>query len=129
MKKKIVKISAVVILLMVGNQLTAASNPILAELEIVSDSTTEQFKVYGNCGMCKRTIEGSLNDQEGVNSSNWDKETKIIEINYDPSIISLDEIKMKITAVGYDTEEKRATEEAYKGLPGCCQYERPNKKD
>ena len=129
MKKKIVKISAVVILLMVGNQLTAASNPILAELEIVSDSTTEQFKVYGNCGMCKRTIEGSLNDQEGVNSSIWDKETKIIEINYDPSIISLDEIKMKITAVGYDTEEKRATEEAYKGLPGCCQYERPNKKD
>jgi copper chaperone CopZ len=77
--------------------------------------------------MCKRTIEGSLNDQEGVNSSIWDKETKIIEINYDPSIISLDEIKMKITAVGYDTEDKRATEGAYKGLPGCCQYERPEK--
>lgn len=128
MKKKIVKISAVVILLMAGNQLTAASNPILAELEIVSDSTTERFKVYGNCGMCKRTIEGSLNDQEGVYSSNWDKETKIIEINYDPSLISLDEIKMKITAVGYDTEEKRATEEAYEGLPGCCQYERPESK-
>lgn len=130
MKKKIVQISAVVFLLMAGNKAIAASNlSSMKDLEIVSDSTTERFKVYGNCGMCKRTIEGSLNDQEGVNSSNWDKETKIIEINYDPSIISLDEIKMKITAVGYDTEEKRATEEAYKGLPGCCQYERPNKKD
>lgn len=127
MKKTIVKISAIVFLLMAGNQLNAASNPILAELEIVSDSTTESFKVYGNCGKCKRTIEGSLNDQEGIYSSNWDKETKIIEVNYDSSLISLDEIKMKITSVGYDTEEQRATEEAYKGLSGCCQYERPKK--
>lgn len=124
MKKTIVKISAVVFLLMAANQLNAASNPILAELEIVSDSTTESFKVYGNCGMCKRTIEGSLNDQEGIYSSNWNKETKIMEVNYNSSLISLDEIKKKITAVGYDTEEQKATEETYKGLPGCCQYER-----
>lgn len=124
MKKTIVKISAVVFLLMAANQLNAAINPILAELEIVSDSTTESFKVYGNCGMCKRTIEGSLNDQEGIYSSNWNKETKIMEVNYNSSLISLDEIKKKITAVGYDTEEQKATEETYKGLPGCCQYER-----
>ncbi len=124
MKKTIVKISAVVFLLMAANQLNAASNPILAELEIVSDSTTESFKVYGNCGMCKRTIEGSLNDQEGIYSSNWNKETKIMEVNYNSSLISLDEIKKKITAVGYDTEEYRASEETYKGLPECCQYER-----
>ena len=128
MKKTIVKISAVVFLLMAANQLNAAINPILAELEIVSDSTTESFKVSGNCGMCKRTIEGSLNDQEGIYSSNWDKETKIMEVNYNSSLISLDEIKKKITAVGYDTEEQKATEEAYKGLPGCCQYERPVEK-
>lgn len=128
MKKIVLKVTMVVAFIFAGNQSFANSLQTSNEIIVNSDSTVERFKVYGNCGMCKRTIEGSLNDQEGVNSSIWDKETKIIEINYDPSIISLDEIKMKITAVGYDTEEKRATEEAYKGLPGCCQYERPEKK-
>jgi copper chaperone CopZ len=128
MKKIVLKVTMVVAFIFAGNQSFANSLPTSNEIIVNSDSTVERFKVYGNCGMCKRTIEGSLNDQEGVNSSIWDKETKIIEINYDPSIISLDEIKMKITAVGYDTEEKRATEEAYKGLPGCCQYERPESK-
>ena len=128
MKKIVLKVTMVVAFIFAGNQSFANSLQTSNEIIVNSDSTLERFKVYGNCGMCKRTIEGSLNDQEGVNSSIWDKETKIIEINYDPSIISLDEIKMKITAVGYDTEEKRATEKAYKGLPGCCQYERPEKK-
>ena len=127
MKKKIVQISAVVFLLMTGNQAIAESNlSSMNDLEIVSDSTTESFKVYGNCGMCKRTIEGSLKDQEGVYSANWDKDTKIMLVKYDQSLISLEDIKKKIAAIGYDTKENRASEESYKGLPNCCQYERPN---
>ncbi len=129
MKKKIVKISAVVILLMAGNQANAVNNiSSMNDLEIVSDSTKESFIVYGNCGMCKRTIEGSLKDQEGVYSADWNKETKMMQVKYDQSLISLEEIKIKIAAVGYDTEENRASEESYKGLPGCCQYERPESK-
>jgi copper chaperone CopZ len=129
MKKKIVQISAVVFLLMAGNQAIATSNiSSMNDLEIVSDSTKESFIVYGNCGMCKRTIEGSLKDQEGVYSADWNKETKMMQVKYDQSLISLEEIKIKIAAVGYDTEENRASEESYKGLPGCCQYERPESK-
>ena len=127
MKKKIVQISAVVFLLMTGNQAIAESNlSSMNDLEILSDSTKESFKVYGNCGMCKRTIEGSLKDQEGVYSANWDKDTKIMLVKYDQSLISLEDIKKKIAAIGYDTKENRASEESYKGLPNCCQYERPN---
>ncbi|MEQ8624435.1 MAG: heavy-metal-associated domain-containing protein [Vicingaceae bacterium] len=129
MKKKIVQISAVVFLLMAGNQAISASNlNSMNDMEIVSDSTTESFKVYGNCGMCKRTIEASLKDQEGVYSADWDKDTKIMLVKYDQSLISLEDIKKKIAAVGYDTEENKASEESYKGLPNCCQYERPEKK-
>ncbi|MBL4710798.1 MAG: heavy-metal-associated domain-containing protein [Flavobacteriales bacterium] len=128
MRKKIVQISMITSLLFVGNQLFATTYTTSNDLVSVSDSTTESFKVFGNCGMCKRTIEGSLVNQEGIYSADWNKETKMIRVNYNEFLISLDDIKKKITSVGYDTEVLRATEESYNGLSGCCQYERPEKK-
>ena len=89
---------------------------------------TETFKVYGNCGMCESTIEGSLKNVKGIKSVDWNKETKMITVNFDSEKISLLKIKKKITSVGYDTEEFRATQKAYNSLPGCCQYERPKSK-
>jgi copper chaperone CopZ len=90
---------------------------------------TDSFKVYGNCGMCKKTIEGSLSAVNGVQKSDWNKETKMMEITYDGDIITLKEIKQKIADVGYDTDAIRATKKAYNALPNCCQYERPDKSD
>ena len=85
----------------------------------------EKFKVYGNCGMCKKTIEGGLNGEEGIKYAKWNVETKIIKVKFDATLISLVDIKKKIAAVGYDTEEERANEEVYNGLHKCCQYARP----
>ncbi len=34
-------------------------------------------------------------------------------------------IKKKVAAGRYDTEDMKATEEAYKKLEKCCQYKRP----
>lgn len=89
---------------------------------------TETFKVYGNCGMCEKTIEGSLKNVKGIVKADWNKETKMMEVTFDPAVISLKEIKQKIAGVGYDTDEVRATDKAYNGLAGCCQYERPESK-
>ncbi len=86
---------------------------------------TEKFTVYGNCGMCEKTIEGSLKNVNGIELGDWDKETDIMTVSYDPETISLDDIKQKIANVGYDSDSHRATEEAYNNLPGCCQYDRP----
>ena len=94
---------------------------------IAQDIKTENFKVYGNCGMCKKTIEGGLSDVEGIISSEWNVETKMMKVKYDESAISLADIKKKIAAVGYDTEKERAEDEVYNKLHGCCQYERPAK--
>ena len=85
---------------------------------------TDSFKVSGNCGMCKRTIEGALKDLEGVVSATWDVDSKMILINYNPHHITLPEIKQKIADVGYDTDTIKAKKADYDGLPGCCQYER-----
>lgn len=92
------------------------------------DKMTDTFKVYGNCGMCEKTIEGALKDVKGIEKADWNKETKIMEVVYHTHDISLDDIKKKIAEVGYDTEEHRASEKVYNNLPGCCQYERPEAK-
>lgn len=98
------------------------------ELNIEAKYKTETFKVYGNCGMCKRTIEGSLDGLKGVKSAEWNNETKLMEVSFNEKKISLDDIKKKIAAVGYDTEEHRAEEKVYSNLHGCCQYDRPEEK-
>ena len=85
----------------------------------------ETFKVYGNCGMCKRTIQGAFKDVESVSFAEWDVETKMMTVRYDAEAISLDEIKQRIADVGYDTESHRAPQEVYDNLHGCCKYERP----
>ena len=128
MKKVVLKVTMVVAFVFAGNQSFANESYSSNKVIVASDSTVETFKVYGNCGMCKRTIEGSLADVEGINSADWSSESKLMEVNFDKALISLSEIKEKISEVGYDTEEHRASEESYKGLPGCCQYERPESK-
>ena len=86
---------------------------------------SESFHVYGNCSSCKKTIERSLSDLDGIGNADWDKETKQIKVDFDSTKISLSQIKNKIAAVGYDTKEARAEESVYLSLPGCCQYDRP----
>lgn len=82
------------------------------------------FLVSGNCGMCKRTIEGAAISVVGVQSASWDQDAKVIAVEYAPEVTNLQLIKEGIAASGYDTEGVQATEEAYSSLPGCCQYER-----
>lgn len=88
---------------------------------------TETFKVYGNCDMCKTTIESALKKKDGVVSKKWDKDTKMLTVTYDSSKITVKKIGEKVAAVGYDNEYATATDAAYHKLHACCQYERPKK--
>lgn len=87
--------------------------------------TTSTFKVYGNCGMCQKTIEGALSDAEGIEKASWDMDTKMISVSFEKAKISEDQIKEKIAEAGYDTDSHRAKQETYDALHSCCQYERP----
>lgn len=91
--------------------------------ESSASEVTSTFKVSGSCGMCKKKIETSLR-VKGVKKVNWDKETHLLTITYNPSYISLDEIHQRIAAVGYDTDKIKASDEAYAKLDECCRYER-----
>lgn len=83
-----------------------------------------EFKVSGNCGMCKNTIETAVKKLKGVNHANWNQETKIIQVSFNSDKIKLIEIHKAIAKVGYDTELEKADEEAYNSLHSCCKYTR-----
>ena len=89
------------------------------------ESKTEKFNVYGNCTMCEKTIEGSLEGVEGVTEADWVVESNEMSVSFDPEVITFDEIKQKIADVGYDSDSHRAKDKVYDNLHGCCKYNRP----
>jgi len=83
---------------------------------------TESFKVAGECGMCKKKIEKSAKEA-GATYAAWDMHTKILQVTY-PAGTEVSNIQQRIAEAGYDTPKFKATEEAYKSLDKCCQYDR-----
>lgn len=88
------------------------------------DKTHDMFKVSGNCVMCKNRIEEAAKSVKGVISANWDVNTKVIHLDFDPEETSKGEISRAIAQVGHDTELDKAPDEVYNDLPGCCLFER-----
>ncbi len=84
---------------------------------------SEEIKVWGNCGMCKSTIEKAAKSG-GATFALWNEETKILKVKYASSKTSNTKIQEKIAAVGYDTKDLTANNDAYNNLHECCKYER-----
>ncbi|MBK0369950.1 DUF3347 domain-containing protein [Flavobacterium agrisoli] len=89
----------------------------------IKNAKTETAKIYGNCEMCEKTIEKAGNVDQ-VAAVDWDKETKIATITFDSTLTNKEDILKRIAMSGYDSENHLATNEAYKELTDCCQYER-----
>jgi copper chaperone CopZ len=89
----------------------------------IKNATTETVKVYGNCGMCQKTIEkaGSL---KNIAKVNWNIDTNMATLTYDAKITNQDEILKRIALAGYDSEKFLAPDDVYSNLHGCCQYDR-----
>ena len=85
---------------------------------------TETIKVWGNCGMCKKTIEKAAYSKN-VNYASWNEDTKMLTVKY-PLVgaTNSDIIQRAVAAAGYDTEKFTASNEAYNKLRNCCQYDR-----
>jgi copper chaperone CopZ len=93
--------------------------------EVITEiaSTDLAFGVRGNCVMCKKTIEKAATSVEGVVSASWDVAKKNAIVSFDDSKTNAMEIHNAIAEAGYDTEKMAGNKEAYKNLPGCCQYD------
>ena len=87
------------------------------------ESKNIEFFVAGNCGMCKSRIEKAAKNIGGVESAEWDKETKQLVVKASKNILQSD-IEKAVVKAGHDTKKMKADNSTYKELPGCCQYER-----
>lgn len=95
---------------------------------LFAQEKTDSMKVWGNCGMCKKTIESSLKKKDGILSKTWNKETKILTVTYDSEKITIQKIGELVAEAGYDNQYATAPDEAYNNLHSCCQYERTKNK-
>lgn len=84
---------------------------------------SEEIKVWGNCGMCKKTIEAAAL-KGGASKASWNEETKMLSVSFKTKKTDLQQIQESVAASGYDTQDVTAPDEVYSKLHGCCQYDR-----
>lgn len=92
----------------------------------IKNVTTESVKIYGNCEMCESTIQKAGNVKK-VAQVDWNKDTKMATLTYDPSKTNQAEILKRIALAGYDSDQFLAPDDVYAKLPECCQYDRVKK--
>ena len=83
----------------------------------------ETIKVWGNCGMCKATIEKAAKTA-GAATANWNEESKELKVSYAVNKTSSNKIQQAIARSGYDTRDFTADNKAYDNLHSCCKYDR-----
>ncbi|MGN6294991.1 MAG: cation transporter [Chitinophagaceae bacterium] len=93
-----------------------------------AQSKTDTIPVSGNCGMCKSNIEKAAK-KAGAASADWNTESKILIVKYNSSSTNAAKIQQGIAAVGYDTRDFKAADEAYDKLHACCKYDRVKKEE
>ena len=80
-----------------------------------------EVQVMGNCEMCRETIENALKIP-GILKASWSPETRILEVDFNESIINLNDIRKKVADAGYDSDSLKAPLENYSRLHECCRY-------
>ncbi|MBN8693119.1 MAG: heavy-metal-associated domain-containing protein [Bacteroidia bacterium] len=123
MKLKTILVASLMVVVLASCSNKAESENTATATEVIDGVTTSTFKVWGNCEMCKETIESSLK-VDGITKADWNVDSKIMTVTYDNSKITLDQIQKNIASVGYDNEKYKGDDKAYSELAGCCQYDR-----
>jgi len=87
------------------------------------------MEVDGKCDMCKTRIEKAALGVKGVKYAYWDIPTHQLSLILDERKTDPMKVKSALVAVGHDTKELKATEEAYEAVHPCCKYRDDNSDD
>ena len=87
-----------------------------------TSASTATLKVEGLCDMCKTRIEKTAKEIDGVTIAEWNRDTKILALEFDSAKTGLDAISKALAEVGHDTEKDKADDLVYEELPACCKY-------
>lgn len=82
---------------------------------------TVVIQTSAECGDCKDRIEEMLNYTKGIKFSELDLETKKVTVKYSTKKITSQQIKSKLSELGYDADEIKANPSSVRKLPACCQ--------
>ena len=96
---------------------------LLTTLSFAQDKNAKaSIEVDGVCLMCKERIEKAAIRTKGVKSAVWNVETHELKLIYDARKTNVDSIQKSVAAVGHDTKDLKATDEAYNSVHPCCMY-------
>lgn len=101
---------------------------LFGSMVVSAKNKTEKFRVNGQCGMCEKRIENAATSIEGVETAKWDKESQNMEVSFDDKKTNTKQIQTSIAMAGHDTELFSASDKKYAELPGCCKYQRDEKR-
>lgn len=68
-------------------------------------SSKTSFVASISCESCKNKIEKKMKDVDGVNSTNVDVDTKTVSFDYNPEVITVAELKTKVSKLGYEVSD------------------------
>lgn len=72
------------------------------------------------CEMCQHAIEYDLTFAKGVKSADLNLDNKVVTIVYNENKITPEELRTRITKVGYHADFMARDSIAYENLPMCC---------
>ena len=79
------------------------------------------------CSMCTAKIEKALNGVEGILKYKVELDNLKVKVKFNDEIISLDEIEILISGIGYQANDLPANPIAYNKLGMCCKLPRDRK--
>lgn len=88
----------------------------------VEQQSSSEIKIQTSavCEMCKKTIEEGLIFEKGIKSVSLDLENFVLTVVYNPKKTNPDEIRNKVSGLGYHADEVKADEKAFNNLHSCC---------
>ncbi len=64
----------------------------------------ELLVINVHCRMCSAKLEKMLSELDGVESASINIPEKLLTMQYDPEIVSVDEVRERFVEMGYDIE-------------------------
>jgi mercuric ion binding protein len=72
------------------------------------------------CESCKKRIEEYLKREDGVQKATVDFKKHVTKVTFVSERTNIENVKAAIANSGYDADDVKADDEAYKKLPKCC---------
>jgi len=96
----------------------------LAQSLVKNKNAKYTFEVNGNCDQCQKRIQKAAFSVSGVKMAMWDIESHQMTVLINEEKCEIVAVKQAIARVGHDTDQVKATDDAYQNLHSCCLYER-----